>query len=460
MLLKQIGALGLYLALGLAAMSVGYLWNHEPGTEWFALVSASSHAIGVICFGWLFSQGLCQTPWYRYLFAIPIALCMPLLYITHELMLLPCAYVCIAGIGFLTAGLLMMTVLYIGSDAGNQLFAKLVGATLLSQVYTIIVINVPRFFALVLLTAMPLILMYCLCPSQNTAINAEKPGSHPLPALPLMLMACAFLYSFGMAFYQGDPTSDGSSPKRVEVISCGLVILVALISAGVWIARKRRATFLSLVFAPLLSAGLLLLPFVTYQGSLASGSLIFAGKSFFSLYLYAILFLESTHPRDLIFRFASIIAVNDIGLCVGSIAADRLIGASTELVWGICIVVAFLALNLSFMLSYSENGRYGALFGSLFILDDSPEPQANTLQEDSPLNKKSLAAAAERFGFSAREKDVLAVLVTGETFNAMAQDLGISYNTVKTHVAHIYQKAGVSTRKELIEEIVKQASEE
>lgn len=54
---------------------------------------------------------------------------------------------------------------------------------------------------------------------------------------------------------------------------------------------------------------------------------------------------------------------------------------------------------------------------------------------------------------SAREREVLLLLGKGRTISYIAEELGISFNTAKTHVRKVYQKAGVHTRQELFDEI-------
>ena len=47
---------------------------------------------------------------------------------------------------------------------------------------------------------------------------------------------------------------------------------------------------------------------------------------------------------------------------------------------------------------------------------------------------------------SDREVDVLRLLARGRSMRQIAETLFISVSTVHTHTAHIYEKAGVSTR--------------
>lgn len=59
-------------------------------------------------------------------------------------------------------------------------------------------------------------------------------------------------------------------------------------------------------------------------------------------------------------------------------------------------------------------------------------------------------AKASEYGFSQRELDLLPELVSGMPQREIAQVHGLSIATVKSHVYHIYQKAGVHSQQELI----------
>ena len=54
--------------------------------------------------------------------------------------------------------------------------------------------------------------------------------------------------------------------------------------------------------------------------------------------------------------------------------------------------------------------------------------------------------ALESLGISAREYEILELLVDGHSNREIADRLFVSPNTVKTHLAHIYEKLGVSRR--------------
>lgn len=52
-------------------------------------------------------------------------------------------------------------------------------------------------------------------------------------------------------------------------------------------------------------------------------------------------------------------------------------------------------------------------------------------------------SAANEFQLTAREKEILALLVNGHTYKRIAAELGISFSTVNRHVTHVYEKLRV-----------------
>lgn len=60
-------------------------------------------------------------------------------------------------------------------------------------------------------------------------------------------------------------------------------------------------------------------------------------------------------------------------------------------------------------------------------------------------------AAIRSLGLTARECEILELLASGQSLKEMARGLGISPNTVKTHVARVYEKLEVRRRVPAIE---------
>lgn len=57
--------------------------------------------------------------------------------------------------------------------------------------------------------------------------------------------------------------------------------------------------------------------------------------------------------------------------------------------------------------------------------------------------------AAQAYGLTRREEDLLGLLIRHKTNREIGEELGISIGTVKTHVRHIYEKMDVNSREEL-----------
>ena len=59
--------------------------------------------------------------------------------------------------------------------------------------------------------------------------------------------------------------------------------------------------------------------------------------------------------------------------------------------------------------------------------------------------------AAEQFGLTPRESEVLALLAQGRNAPRIQEELSISEGTARTHISHIYGKMNVQTRQELLD---------
>lgn len=74
--------------------------------------------------------------------------------------------------------------------------------------------------------------------------------------------------------------------------------------------------------------------------------------------------------------------------------------------------------------------------------------------EDAPdlrQNRQTVQEAAGRFGLTAREQEVLLLMVDELTEQQIADELIVGKGTVHTHIAHIYKKFGVHGKEDLIE---------
>lgn len=91
---------------------------------------------------------------------------------------------------------------------------------------------------------------------------------------------------------------------------------------------------------------------------------------------------------------------------------------------------------------------------------DEEEPSVLSAEEEAA---RIAGIIASEHGLSARESDVLPLLIKGRTIARIQEELFISQGTVSTHIRHIYQKTGVHNRQallDLIEETRRRTSKE
>lgn len=87
--------------------------------------------------------------------------------------------------------------------------------------------------------------------------------------------------------------------------------------------------------------------------------------------------------------------------------------------------------------------------------DSTEHPAEPTIATEDPLQQHA-RAVAEKYGLSAREQDVLMLLLRGRNKAYISKTLYISDNTTLTHMKHIYRKMGVHSHQELLDLIERQ----
>lgn len=65
----------------------------------------------------------------------------------------------------------------------------------------------------------------------------------------------------------------------------------------------------------------------------------------------------------------------------------------------------------------------------------------------------TLDRAAAQAALTAREKEVCAAILAGQSDKQIAENCGISFTTVRTHIKHVYEKFGISGRSQLVKRI-------
>lgn len=125
----------------------------------------------------------------------------------------------------------------------------------------------------------------------------------------------------------------------------------------------------------------------------------------------------------------------------------------------VLLVVSMVILNertIGLALKKTRNAQTNQSTGDFFPnemgLEGGMDGAAQAENGDFPREgawTKSCNALAEQAALSSRERDVLFLLGKGYTIEFIANELGISFNTAKSHIRNVYAKAGVHSKQEL-----------
>ena len=110
-----------------------------------------------------------------------------------------------------------------------------------------------------------------------------------------------------------------------------------------------------------------------------------------------------------------------------------------------CIVLSAIATNLLFLDREDLAAAYANVARSAFG-GSRGDSRGDSLA-------KRCRAAAEEFGLTPREREVLQVLARGYTLSRVCENLGISQGTAISHRRSIYAKMGVHSQDELIDAV-------
>lgn len=143
-------------------------------------------------------------------------------------------------------------------------------------------------------------------------------------------------------------------------------------------------------------------------------------------------------------------------------------GSSAELllVFGVFFSVYVLSMVLVLVRRRRRDEDGGALPSDRFVPDaDTRRDASATLSEAEPSSgiattedapaplpiAERVGIVQRKFGLSDREAEIVLLITRGRNVPAIAEELVISQNTVRTHIKRIYRACGAHARQELIE---------
>ena len=284
---------------------------------------------------------------------------------------------------------------------------------------------------------------------RSGAAPEELALTNPFSFLPRThrLFVCVLLFQ---AAY-GASLSFGEVDSTPLATFAGVVPLLVVCVAGVAMRRLPSGDTVFGVALLFLMAGILFAPLSQELGGSLASNLLEAGSSCFMLVYWTVLAgLALRNRTGVVPLFSWSGFLLSLGVVAGAalgrayyavLGSDSVAGTVTVGV----VVLVLVAFALFGLRKFSFDDTVRALVGSPEVAE---APAAPT---DSDSGDDAVAGMPARYGLTAREAEVFALLAQGRNGAHIQRQLGVSYNTIKTHVAHIYAKLGVHSHQELID---------
>lgn len=284
----------------------------------------------------------------------------------------------------------------------------------------------------------------------DTASAAASPRAVPHPHdIPLALaLPCLAVYGFAMGRVQSAGNDFGVSGLTAFMVdhAVNLGALVAAGSAVLATRLKDPAGFLRIAVLVLLLAALYLSGVFGIAVGPA-GMVVMSISRIVALVYVWVLAAEvgaSGLPNRPAFAFAAGWGVFSLSNTVSTRLGLSLFSSGPWfMVYNVLVVGCLVALVLVEIVP-----RRQAAVRSGEAANGSGEDAAGVV---APGDDPRLARLAAEYGLTAREVEVLTPLVRGRSAASIGAALGVSTETARTHIRHIYQKTNVHGREELMD---------
>lgn len=292
----------------------------------------------------------------------------------------------------------------------------------------------------------------------------------------VMLLGCLAdlsMYLFGVASGIGLVGSAASTATNgtIMTLSGKALALAVLVALGVATILRRGNAPLDRRFVPAFVALAFATTLTTFalafgdspEASHAVAACLLGVYDFNQLLEWALVLCVLGLRRDPVaLRYAAGIVVSyDMLACMlrGLPAAGlpEQYGTSLMVSWGLIVIVVSAVALPAWMARRAEG-----VDEKEALPDQASLPDTEKARDDGAASKNAAAslhdalqtscvALARAYGLTARETEVLELICQGRGRKAIGDELCMSEGTVKTHVAHIYEKTGVNTREALTE---------
>ena len=308
-----------------------------------------------------------------------------------------------------------------------------------------------------------------LSPERHTAETRGKlmilqETSLVVPRAFWKLLVIVAVYSFTAGSIRGlvvDAYTLGVSSdlfRLVELLRMGMALVFAVVTIAMQKVNFGRLYSLIMVGATVF------IVFAPIIGLLNPATLVLVEliTSVFVFVLWCIAALIA-HQRKMssVFIMGGIFGAYALGMCMGAALSSQVLSSLVEAGGGfvLYIVLGALVLCCAFVL-FSER-EFDVLFEpveeggetieQLFEREENLSEAAEAGKGDKRGKfRPAIEALAQEYKLSKRENDIFTNLAMGYNTEAIAEKLGISWNTVRTHTRNVYAKLGIHSKQELM----------
>lgn len=300
----------------------------------------------------------------------------------------------------------------------------------------------PRLEAILFI--LPAVATWCVSFAYRTAPESGRQNrTWPRYTFPWKLVALYALYMFAYGLRERHLMAVGGAGMHSSLstaIVTGALIAVCLCAGRLPLSAIYRSPLVLMV------CGFLLIPMEGFLGSVASGYLISMGMTLTGLLLGLLLFDLSKRMGIAIVALMGVEKAAYLFRIWGNDGASLLeasgLPAQTQDTALMVAVIMLVLVGTFILLSEKElASRWG-----IHLLE------TGDLAEESRRTELIAARCDEisrRYRLSPREDEILRLLATGTSNQAIERELVIAGGTLKAHVQHIYAKLDVHSKKEL-----------
>lgn len=353
--------------------------------------------------------------------------------------------------------LTLLMVMRFLSLSGSRIFVNIALMRIVGAILYFMVSGLPRAVGVFVLVLLPAVLAlsthysFDLNPASEkwdglSAPAAREGGEAPVGRgdLARVLVAGFALVLVMNSVGFGSPRLWPYVEMMCVVLALGLVVVLVYASAGrtVILSYWYYAATISVILAFSIAA---ILPVSQPLGFIVCGSF----RSVFDAFYLGFLIIVITRSRISPVRLTGLFYSVYLGAVLAGLVMATEVRASVSATAYSLGAAVFAVLTCAFLLAAFTPQDIQKLLGVTFSQGPQKRPSVPAAHA-AAFDEAVLAELSLSSGLSAREREVLELLLAGYTVRMMSESLTISSNTTKTHMRNIYLKAGVRSREELL----------